>query len=246
MISLFKNILSFQSWYIWIFIIIAVVLVVWFFKKPKKVDEGYLVGLTDLLNVVDSNPGLPPTRLYELLNTKTTTSDLEKPSNFRTTTQGKPKVKTSRTKRARTKRTKPKQAKRPKRAKTGRFNKNEERCRDILENIFRKRFKSIRPNFLKSPATGHNLELDCFNSSVSTPIGVGLALEYDGRQHAEFVPHFHRNGKEQFTYQTKKDMFKTVKCREQGVVLLRVPHTVRYEDLEMHIRGLLRGWKILA
>ena len=63
-------------------------------------------------------------------------------------------------------------------------NRAEEKCRRIFETIFGRRFKSVRPAFLKSPATGKNLELDGFCPSIRTPLGMGLAFEYDGIQHS--------------------------------------------------------------
>lgn len=114
--------------------------------------------------------------------------------------------------------------------------KSEEKCREILENIFKRPFRSVRPDFLKSPVTGRNLELDCYNPQLK------LALEYDGRQHAKYTPRFHgdsQKGKWQFIYQVRKDDWKNKKCREEGICLIRVPHYVPFHKLESYIRKKL-------
>lgn len=118
--------------------------------------------------------------------------------------------------------------------------KNEERCRQIFESIYSKEFKSVRPNWLKNPVSGgRNLELDGYCDSIRTPIGTGLAFEYDGIQHAKYKKHFHKSGPQEFIYQTKKDKWKDLKCKEKGVFLVRIPHFIAFEDLERYITNKL-------
>jgi len=130
--------------------------------------------------------------------------------------------------------------KRRARPKRPRFNKHEERCREIFENIFRAKFKSIRPNLLKNPVTGKNLELDGFCPHIKTPLGKGLAFEYDGAQHSKYNKHFHRAGPNEFLYQVKKDEWKDIRCKEENILLIRIPHFVAYEDLQRFITNKLR------
>jgi hypothetical protein len=53
--------------------------------------------------------------------------------------------------------------------------KHETECRRILESIYHPyTFPSVRPDFLKNPATGRNLEIDCFNNQLK------IGLEYQG------------------------------------------------------------------
>jgi hypothetical protein len=47
---------------------------------------------------------------------------------------------------------------------TPRDSKLELACKYHLENIFRKPFYKIRPDFLKNPETGRNLEIDLFKA----------------------------------------------------------------------------------
>lgn len=116
----------------------------------------------------------------------------------------------------------------------------EEECRKIFEGIFRREFRSCRPDFLKNPATNKNLELDGFCPTIPTPIGMGLAFEYDGQQHSQYNPHFHKKGVDEFVYQTKKDTFKDLKCRERGILLIRIPYYVVKSDLHDFILQKLR------
>jgi hypothetical protein len=123
-----------------------------------------------------------------------------------------------------------------------RINKHEERCREIFEEIFETDFVSIRPDWLKNPITNRNLELDGFCENIKTPVGKGLAFEYDGAQHSKYIPgsHFHRNGPMEFVYQTKKDSWKDMTCKNKGVMLIRIPSFVPYDDMERYIKQELR------
>lgn len=120
------------------------------------------------------------------------------------------------------------------------LNKSEERCREIFEEIFDTRFKSVRPEWLKNPVSGKNLELDGFAPNIKTKLGKGLAFEYDGEQHSKYNKHFHRSGPSEFLYQVKRDTWKDLKCKEKGVSLIRIPHFVAYQDLERFIKQKLR------
>jgi len=112
--------------------------------------------------------------------------------------------------------------------------KGEEMCRSILEKIFGCEFKSVRPSFLKNPVTKKNLELDCYNPNLK------LALEYDGAQHSKYTPVFHGRDKWNFIYQVRKDDFKSKKCKENGITLIRIPHYIPHHKLESYIREKLK------
>ena len=118
--------------------------------------------------------------------------------------------------------------------------KNEEKCREIFQRIFQRPFPKIRPDWLKSPATKKNLEIDGFCPDIETPIGRGLGFEYNGKQHSKYTPHFHRNGPQDFHYQLAKDDWKNAKCKKMGIVLINIPHDISPHDLERHIKYKLR------
>jgi hypothetical protein len=124
------------------------------------------------------------------------------------------------------------------------LNKHEEECRRIFQELYGKKFKSVRPEWLRNPVTGKNLELDGFCPEIETQKGTGLAFEYDGEQHSKFNSHFHRGGPNEFVYQVKKDNWKDMKCKERGVTLIRIPHFVAYTDLRRYIIHELERQKV--
>lgn len=107
-------------------------------------------------------------------------------------------------------------------------NTREGKCREIIENLFGDEFPTKRPNFLKNPKTGKNLELDGYNERL------GKAFEYNGEQHYTFPNTFHTT-QEQFDEQVLRDKFKADKCKEQGVELCVIPNTIPDEELESFI-----------
>ena len=123
--------------------------------------------------------------------------------------------------------------------------KHEKRCREIFESIYRAPFKSVRPDWLKNPATGKNLEIDGFCPYIRTPYGIGIGFEYDGEQHAKYNPHYHGGDVRNFEYQCKKDAFKDKVCKSRGVLLIRIPHFVAYQDLERYIKNELQKKRVL-
>ena len=114
----------------------------------------------------------------------------------------------------------------------------EEKCRKIFQELFKTEFKTVRPDWLKNPWTYQNLELDGYNPK-------GLAFEYDGKQHTEFTPCFHSCVYD-FKYQVMKDSLKDEMCRDEGVLLIRIPHYILYWDLKPFIIGrlLIEGVKL--
>lgn len=107
-------------------------------------------------------------------------------------------------------------------------NKSESRgeieCRKFLETIFQLPFSKARPNFLKNPVTGNNLELDCYNDTLK------LGVEYNGQQHYKFTSFFHRNV-EASVNQKYRDELKRRMCEENGITLIEVPYTIKLNDI---------------
>jgi hypothetical protein len=110
--------------------------------------------------------------------------------------------------------------------------KGEKQCRYIMQSIFNKPFTNQRPNFLRS-VTGNNLELDCYNEELK------LAVEYNGAQHEKYIPYFHKN-KEAFLNQLYRDDIKRRICKDNGIYLIEVPHTVKIHDIEKYILKALK------
>lgn len=113
--------------------------------------------------------------------------------------------------------------------------KNEHRCRQIMEYLFKVPFPSVRPDFLKYPPTGKNLEFDGYNEQLN------VAFEYDGIQHRVWLPRYHKT-EEEFFQQQKRDDWKDKRCEELGIRLLRIPDTVSYNDLGKYITSEVKKW----
>jgi hypothetical protein len=98
--------------------------------------------------------------------------------------------------------------------------------RNALENIFKKPFPKIRPDFLRNPVTGgnFNLELDCFNRDLM------LGVEINGAQHYKYIPYFHKNY-EAFLNQKYRDELKKHMCKDNGIKLIEVPYTVKEHEI---------------
>jgi hypothetical protein len=111
----------------------------------------------------------------------------------------------------------------------------EKECRRVLQKIFNKPFNNQRPDFLLNPVTGgkFNLELDCYEELLK------LAVEYQGRQHYEFVPYFHKN-KEAFYNQMYRDDMKRRMCKDNGIHLIEIPYTIKVENIESIINQKLK------
>jgi len=105
--------------------------------------------------------------------------------------------------------------------------KHENRCRRIMEDLFKAPFTSVRPDFLKYH-TGRNLELDGYNKEL------GIAFEYQGIQHRKYTPMFHSTYTD-FEEQLKRDAFKKKICEENNINVLYIPDTIAYDDLNSYI-----------
>ena len=75
-----------------------------------------------------------------------------------------------------------------------------------------------RPQFL------NGLELDGWCSKLN------IAFEYNGIQHYEYFPHFHRNGESDFKAQQARDRQKYKICHERGIALIIIPHQYTYQN----------------
>ena len=107
--------------------------------------------------------------------------------------------------------------------------KYENKCREVFENIFKTEFSKIRPSFLRNNKTGKNMELDGYNSDLK------LAFEYQGQQHYNFSPYFHKT-EEKFAEQVYRDKLKKELCEKNEIKLVEIPFNIEYDDLEDYIK----------
>lgn len=89
-------------------------------------------------------------------------------------------------------------------------------------------FIRCRPDFLKNETTGMNLELDAYNKMLA------LGVEYNGRQHYEYTPFWHKSQAE-FKNQKYRDQMKALLCRQNDVLLITVPYTVKNDKMVDYI-----------
>ena len=113
------------------------------------------------------------------------------------------------------------------------ISKGEKACKRYVQRYFRKSFTKIRPDFLKDPTTKRNLEIDLYNDSLK------LGVEYNGIQHYEFTPRFHKTYGV-FRRQKERDVLKKRLCRENGVTLIVVPYDE--ESIPSYIHSKLRHY----
>lgn len=106
--------------------------------------------------------------------------------------------------------------------------KGEEICARAVEEIFGVPFPTVRPNWLKNPKTGRNMEIDCYNDDLK------IGVEYHGRQHYERVKRFHKT-EEEFESQIYRDNLKLDLCDANGVYLITVPYTVPFGQIKDYI-----------
>lgn len=113
--------------------------------------------------------------------------------------------------------------------------KGEVECRRVMQKLFDKPFYKTRPRFLNNPVTfgSNNLELDCYNEELK------IAVEYDGAQHFKYIPYFHKTY-EAFLNQRYRDYMKEQMCKENNIRLIRVPYTVKNEQIENYIISKLK------
>ena len=71
-----------------------------------------------------------------------------------------------------------------------------------------------------------------------------LAVEYNGRQHYEFIPFFQKT-KDGFRNQQYRDKMKKDICKKLNINLIDVPYTVKLEDIEYYLTDKLRQYKYI-
>jgi vacuolar-type H+-ATPase subunit E/Vma4 len=110
----------------------------------------------------------------------------------------------------------------------------ENKCRYIIEQIFKKKFPKNRT------VLGNGLEIDGYNSQLK------IGFEYQGEQHYKFVEHFHGT-EENFYKRVDADIRKLEKAKNKGIKILIIPYTESSTDLRLfeHIVKELKELNII-
>ena len=103
----------------------------------------------------------------------------------------------------------------------------------VVEDIFKRPFHKIRPDFLRNDVTGQNLEIDLYNEQLA------LGIEVNGDQHYRFIPYFHRT-RDDFLKQRYRDEMKKIKCQQRGITLIEIPYKVGEKGLKPYLINQLR------
>jgi hypothetical protein len=106
-------------------------------------------------------------------------------------------------------------------------------CKEYLERVFERPFEKSRPPFLHNAVTQDVLEIDLYNADLR------LGVEYNGRQHYEFVPYFHTT-RDKFQTQRYRDHMKKELCAKNNVMLIVVPYTVPLKNIPSFLENELR------
>jgi len=115
----------------------------------------------------------------------------------------------------------------------------EKKCREIIQQLFGRDFPSVRPNFLKNPKTGRNLECDMINEELK------LVIERNGEQHYKFTPYFHKTPQD-FSDQQYRDQIKKQLLYANNYRLIIVPYTVSENNLEEYLRNEIGAYPDLV
>lgn len=96
-------------------------------------------------------------------------------------------------------------------------------CRKYIEYLFDLPFRKVMPDWLINEE-GNKIELDGYNEQL------GVAFEADGKQHTHFIEYFHKTV-ENFEKRQQMDFIKDKLCKERGIILIRIPYTVKYDQI---------------
>jgi len=115
-------------------------------------------------------------------------------------------------------------------------------CAQAMYQIYGVPFDTYRPDFLKNPLTGENLELDCYNPNIEIIIEYedceyqfnGIAVEYNGIQHYVW-PNFTGQTKKEFLNQVGRDKIKRELCDENRIYLITVPYNLPMDLIKDYI-----------
>jgi len=104
-------------------------------------------------------------------------------------------------------------------------------CKEYLQHIFELPFTKCRPSWLYNSVTHENLELDLYNPTLN------LAVEYNGKQHYEYIPYLHGNSRINFHNQKYRDEKKMELCQKKQVPLIIVPYTIPHDKIKSFLKN---------
>lgn len=108
--------------------------------------------------------------------------------------------------------------------------KGERECRAAAKRVYGVDFVKMKFDWLRNPETGRQLELDLYNDELK------LGIEYQGKFHYEYNPHFHKGNPENFEKAKKRDEVKIDLCDQHGVYVITVPYNCPDNKIEDYIR----------
>lgn len=118
------------------------------------------------------------------------------------------------------------------------YNNKELFCKKSIESKFPGYvFEKVRLGNFINPETGRALELDLYCRELN------MALEYNGRQHYEYVEFFHSQ-MEEFEKQKVRDLIKEGYCDIFGINLIEIPNLQTYEEIDDYITKALEAKNI--
>ncbi len=105
-------------------------------------------------------------------------------------------------------------------------------CRQIMKEIYpNAKFIKTRHKLLRNEKTNRPLELDLYCEELK------IAIEYNGKQHYEYIPFFHKN-ESNFEYQCERDRIKKQLCEDCDINLIVVPYTcITRKDIQELIKS---------
>ncbi len=103
--------------------------------------------------------------------------------------------------------------------------KGEETCKHVLDKLLPGyNFIRCRPDFLKNPETGKNLELDFYCDKLK------LAVEFNGQQHYQYTEYYHKHDHYNFYQQQQRDQSKRDLCMKNNIKLIIVKYDQNVEQ----------------
>ncbi len=107
---------------------------------------------------------------------------------------------------------------------------SEQVCREFFERIFKLKFPKRNPEWLLNPLSEGRMHFDGYNKRLQ------LAFEFNGPQHYIYYPKYHKKY-EDFIQQQERDIIKAELCKKHGIILIVIPHALKYDEFQDYIIG---------